>query len=562
MTRLRVLIVVAFAFALGFVPFALVLEAANGGQGRENDAHSVQASQAEDDDDADDDDGDEDSGAVIALERVPVASQAPPKIRYVPGELLVRFRPGTSAATVNAAAARAGGKVASHIARLRVHVIEVPPARVRKALASLRLNASVVSVERDVVLAALDTVPNDSLWPAQWGLRLVGAPRAWDATRGAEAIVVAVLDTGFDGNHPDLAGAVVPGVDLVNDDPDAADDEGHGTSVGGVIAARTDNSEGQAGVCWLCSLQPVKVLDAEGAGKTSTVAAGIVWAADHGADVVNMSLGGPGSTSALASAVAYASTKNVVLVAAAGNSGVDTPFYPAAYSGVIGVAATDETDARYPWSNHGSWVMVAAPGCNAAPRLGGGYVEFCGTSSAAPIVAGIAGLALSLDLAASKGEVEQAVARNATAVPGVAWFGRVNAPEAMRAVAPNALPPPSGSPTPAPAPQPAAPTPPGTTAPTTVQRPRLRGRSRVGRMLRVVPGSWSPAPERLEYQWRRCRRNGAGCRTIAGARRARYRLGRRDRGRRLRAVVIAVNAAGAVRAVTGASTVVRGPRRR
>jgi subtilisin family serine protease len=558
MARLRALILIAVALAFGFVSYALSADAAKGG-----DAHAVQGHE---DDEDDDDDDDDDGGGVITLERQPIAGRGPARVRYVPGELLVRFRPGTSTATIEAAAARAGGRVVGRIATLGVYVVKVPPARTARALASLRAESSVESVERDVVLAALDTIPNDVLWPMQWGLRLVGAPRAWDATTGVGAVIIAVLDTGVDPRHPDLAGAAVPGRDLVNDDADPSDDEGHGTSVGGVIAARTNNGEGQAGMCWTCSLMPVKVLDSTGAGKTSTVAAGIVWAVDHGARVLNMSWGSPGSTSALASAVAYAASKNAVLVAAAGNSGVDTPFYPAAYSEVIGVAATTETDARYSWSNYGSWVKVTAPGCNAAPRRDRGYIEFCGTSSAAPIVSGIAGLALSLKLAAPKSEVDLAIATNARPVPGVARFGRLQAPEAMTAVSPTALPPLAAPPPPPPPPvpvsaPPAAPAPSATTAPSNVKRPRVLGRARVGRTLRVVPGVWNPAPERFAYQWRRCRRNGEGCRTIRGARGRSYRLRPRDRGRRLRAVVIAVNSAGAVRAVTAASAVVRARRR-
>jgi subtilisin family serine protease len=486
----------------------------------------------------------------------PIDALGPAKVRYVPGQLLVRFRPGTSAAAINAAAVRAGGKVVDRIPALGVHVIAVPPSRAQRALSSLRSEPSVASVERDVVIRALDTIPNDALWPSQWGLRLIGAPRAWDATRGSDGIVVAVLDTGLDLSHPDLSGAVLRGTDVVNSDADASDDEGHGTSVAGVIAARTNNREGQAGVCWACSLLPVKVMDSSGSGTSSTLAQGIVWATDHGARVINMSLGGPGTTSAVASAVAYAARRNVVLVAAAGNSGVSTPFYPAAYSDVISVAATNEADARYEWSNYGDWVKVAAPGCNVAPDRGGGYVAFCGTSSAAPIVAGIAGLALSLNPGAPASTIDEAIESNAVPVPGVARFGRLKAPDAMTAVSPSSLPP---QPQPPPVATPPAPPPPAAVAaaPTNLTRPRLLGRARVGRNLRVTPGTWRPASTRIAYRWQRCRRNGARCVTIRGARGRSYRLRRRDRGRRLRAIVVAFGAGGTARVATGGSSVVR-----
>jgi subtilisin family serine protease len=515
--------------------------------------------------DGDEDDDDDNGG--VRLEHRPIMGRGPAEIRYVPGQLLVRFRVGTTETEAEAAAARAGGTVVDHLAALGLHVLEVSRSQTDEAMESLRFEPAVESVEQDVFVRGLDTVPNDPLWPAQWGLRLVGAPRAWDATRGTSAIVIAVLDTGIDGTHADLAGSTVAGRDVLNNDSDPADDEGHGTAVAGVIASRTDNSEGHAGMCWVCSLLPVKVLDSGGNGSTSTVASGIVWAVDHGAHVINMSLGGPGSTSALASAVAYATSRNVVVVAAAGNSGVDTPFYPAGYSDVISVAATNDADARYSWSNFGNWVRVAAPGCNAAPRRGGGYVEFCGTSSAASVVSGLAALMLSLRPTASRAEIEQSVATNTTPVPGVA-FGRVEAPAALTAVSPTALPAPPSAPAPPPpppvpgSPQPAAaPPPPAVHAPANLKRPRLHGRSVVGRRLRIAPGVWSPEALRLSYQWRRCSSTGGGCRTIRGARGQTHRLTRRDRGRRLRGVVVAANAGGTARALTRTSALVRRARR-
>ena len=588
MARLLRLGLLAFgALVLGLAVTTLNTPAEGGNDGpameHGDDDEDGDADEGEDSDE--DEEDDETSGGGVRLERQPVAARGAPKIRYVPGELLVRFRAGTPTAEMEAVAARAGGRLTGDIPQLRVHVVALSPDRTQEALASLRSESSVESVERDVLLRGLDTVPNDMLWSTQWGSRLVGAPRAWDSTRGAAGIVIAVVDTGVDALHPDLLGATVAGRDLVDDDVDPADDEGHGTGVAGVIAARTNNLMGLAGVCWACSLMPVKVLDSNGWGKTSTIAAGIVWAVDHGARVVNMSFGGPGTTSALDAAVSYAARKDAVLVAAAGNSGVDTPFFPAAYAEVIGVAATDEADFLYSWSNHGDSVRVAAPGCNTATWLGGGYVEFCGTSSAAPVVAAIAGLALSLNPTASKSGVEQAIAASTTPVSGGARFGRVNAPSVMSSVSPAgtsapvqqpapppaAAPPPPPPPPPAPPPPPpppppaaaptAVPAPPRQSAPVNLQRPRLRGRARVGRRLRVVPGAWSATPVRFSYRWRRCARNGARCRTIRRMTRPSYRLTRRDRGHRLRAVVIAANTRGSVSAVSGPSAVVRARRR-
>jgi subtilisin family serine protease len=518
------------------------------------------------DDDDDDDDDDEESGPA-PLTRVGPAARGSPRIRFVPGELLVRFRAGTTTTEMENAAARAGGRLANHIPQLGVHVVAVPPQRIQDALASLRSEPSVESVERDVFLEALDTVPNDALWSTQWGWRLVGAPRAWDSSRGAPGVVIAVLDTGVDAQHPDLRGATVAGYDVVNNDADPSDDHGHGTNSAGVAAARTNNSEGQSGVCWACSLMPMKVLDSSGSGKTSTIAVGIAWAADHGAHVLNMSFGGPGTTNTLRASVEYAASKGALLVASAGNSGVDTPFYPAAYSQVVGVAATTEVDARYSWSNYGNWVPLAAPGCNTATRAGGGYVEYCGTSSSAPMVSGIAGLAFALNPKASRTDVEQALAASATPLPGVARFGRVNAPTVMSAVSstgtatpvqePPPPPHPPPPPPPPPTPPPATPTPLVTPRPANLSRPRLRGLARVGRTLRVTAGAWSASPARFAYSWQRCAPNGKRCRAIRRAQKPQYRLTRLDRGRRLRARVVASNAAGTGSAFTAMSSVVR-----
>lgn len=226
------------------------------------------------------------------------------------------------------------------------------------------------------------------------------------------------------------------GLNLVDPTQSPIDDHGHGTAVAGIVAARADNGEGIAGVCWFCLLMPVKLLDKTGTGGTTTIAAGIVWAVDHGAQVVNLSLGGPIDTPELAAALAYAAGKGAVVVAAAGNSGSTTPFYPAADVNVLSVAATTNADQAYDWSTFGSWVNVAAPGCNIAPALGGGYGFFCGTSSATPIVSGLAALALSTRPDASPAGIRRAIEDGALAMPGFVQFGRVDAPKTLEAIGP------------------------------------------------------------------------------------------------------------------------------
>jgi subtilisin family serine protease len=348
-------------------------------------------------------------------------------LHVVPDQLLVRFEPGTPQATINGVLSRARARPEDVVDEIGVRVIDVDPTKREQVLAALKASPAVEYAERDVAMIALEKIPNDPHWSAQWGPRKVSANAAWDTTTGSRKVVVAVLDTGVDLRHPDLAGALVPGYDLVNDDADPRDDQGHGTAVAGIIAARTNNSAGQAGVCWGCSIMPLKVLDSSGSGSTSTIAKGIVWAVDNGARIINLSLGGPGTSQALTDAVAYAASKGVPMFAAAGNNGSETMFYPAAYAQVLAVAGTDPSDRLYSWSNRGAWVQVAAPGCNVATARGGGYENFCGTSSATPVVSGLAGLALSAPGSPAAADLYPAVKSSAQGIGSGVQFGRVSA---------------------------------------------------------------------------------------------------------------------------------------
>ena len=363
----------------------------------------------------------------------PVASATP---RYVDDLLLVRLRLGTSPQQRQTAFADAGVTPVRTIGDLGVTVVQMPPEHRDAALAQLDASRFVANVERDAVVERTDTTTNDTDWPAQWGLRRIDLPAAWDRTRGSNGVVVAVLDTGVDGDLPDLRDVVIPGFNAVSPLAAPTDDNGHGTSVAGVVAARTNNDQGIAGICWTCSVLSIKVLGADGTGDTALVATGIVRAADAGARVISMSLGGPADDQTLDAAVAYALGKGAVVVAAAGNNGASTPFYPAAIPGVVSVAATDDTDHLYSWSNFGSWVQVAAPGCNPAPSTAGDYVVFCGTSSATPVVAGLLALLLSDQPGADRDAVVAALERTAHPIGDSVRFGRVDADAALAALAP------------------------------------------------------------------------------------------------------------------------------
>jgi subtilisin family serine protease len=364
------------------------------------------------------------------------------RVRYDPGRLTVTFKRGATRPAIDRVFDRAGVTPERAIPPIRAFLVRVAPSHRAAALASVNDSRLVASAEREPFVHSFAITPDDDDWPQQWGLRLAGFPDAWSVTRGSSRVVVAVLDTGVDRSHPELREALVPGYDFVNGDPDPNDDHGHGTPVAGIIGARGNNHTGVAGICWSCSIMPVKVLDSEGVGLDTVIAAGIVWAVDHGARVINLSLGGPGNTEDLENAIAYAVQKNAVVVAAAGNNGTTEQNFPGASPLAVSVAGTNAADRRYSWSNYGSWVHVAAPGCNFAPVRDGRDAVFCGTSAATPIVSGLAGLALSANPNATPAQVAEALQRTAVPLPGVVQSGRIQAGRALSlingpAAAPN-----------------------------------------------------------------------------------------------------------------------------
>ncbi|WP_199248449.1 S8 family peptidase [[Phormidium] sp. ETS-05] len=259
-------------------------------------------------------------------------------------------------------------------------------------------------IEADFVYSALG-VPNDPDYHKQWNLRSINAEKAWEDTAGS-GVTVAVIDTGIS-RVPDLKDTkFVPGYDFVNDNDIADDDNGHGTHVAGTIAQTTNNGYGVAGVAYQASLMPLKVLSASGGGTVADIAEAIKFAADNGADVINMSLGGGGESQAMKEAIAYAYNKGVVIIAAAGNSGENSASYPARYTNVIGVSALGPSSEKAPYSNFGAGVDISAPGGDKSESEIGGILQntidpnsgepvfayFQGTSMAAPHVAGVAAL--------------------------------------------------------------------------------------------------------------------------------------------------------------------------
>ncbi|HXU03263.1 MAG TPA: S8 family serine peptidase [Polyangia bacterium] len=253
--------------------------------------------------------------------------------------------------------------------------------------------------------------PNDACYKYQWHMRQLGMPNAWKRGNG-KGVIVAVIDTGVS-KVADLGETkFVDGYNFVSNNANAADDHGHGTHVAGTIAESTNNKLGVAGVAYGASIMPIKVLSARGSGSVAGITQGIRWAADHGANVINMSLGGPTKMGSMANAVKYARDKGVVIIAAAGNDGRGRVGYPAAYPGVVAVAATQFDESTTFYSNWGKEIDVAAPGGNTRVDQNGDgkpdgvlqhtivpgntsqtdYLWFMGTSMASPHAAGVAAL--------------------------------------------------------------------------------------------------------------------------------------------------------------------------
>jgi thermitase len=339
-------------------------------------------------------------------------------------QVLVKFRRALSIPMQAATIVAYQSKAVTKIPRLGVYVMEIPTnSTVDEMVNALRRNPDVEYAEPNVLMRALVT-PNDPLFKYQYALsnsgQLIGfipgspqgkatadikAPAAWEETKGREDIVVAVVDSGVDMAHPDLKNKIKnSGRDFINGDNDATDDFYHGTMVAGIVGAQCDNNEGIAGVAWNCKILPVKVLDNTGVGATDKVAAGILWATDNGAAVINLSLGAETGTETLRAALKYAFDKGVVIIAAAGNTNGNV-FYPAAYDTyVLSVAATDYNDTRAESSNFGARIDVAAPGVRILSTVPTWYLspdvlpyQFGdGTSYAAPHVSGLAALIKSL----------------------------------------------------------------------------------------------------------------------------------------------------------------------
>src|SRR6187200_301865 len=299
-----------------------------------------------------------DSSSPTSSEQAPTATRT----------LLVRLVSGLSDAESTDAIAAGGGTEISSVDALRLYVVEVPAASVDASVTEYSSDPRVQSVDRDRTRDA-EASPNDPAYDSQWALPQIGWDQVYGTTTPAGIATIAVLDTGVQSSDVPTG----PGWSAFGTDP-AVDPNGHGTWVASIAAATPDNGQGIAGVGFAgVDVVPVQVLSADGTGQDSDIIAGLVWAADHGADVAVMAFSNPGYSDALQDAVNYAWNHGVVVVAAAGNDGATTPNYPAGDEKVVGVGATNQNDELWSGSNSSDAVFLTAPGVSlTADSVGGG----------------------------------------------------------------------------------------------------------------------------------------------------------------------------------------------
>ncbi|MEU4395440.1 S8 family serine peptidase [Kribbella sp. NPDC023855] len=321
------------------------------------------------------------------------------KPEFEPNTVLVKFKAKASATARKATSSRLKTKSEAAVSKDVVKLTGEgsAPELLKKAKADPAVEVASLNYRRRI-----SAVPNDEYYGTDQKSYLTTSrvAQAWDLSRTTGSQLVAVLDTGVDAGHPDLAGHLVAGYNATSPNRGPIDDNGHGTMTLGIIAAAANNGIGVAGVGWNAKAMPVKVLDSEGSGYDVDIAEGISWAVDHGAKVINMSLGGPGENAVLAATIQNALDRGVVVVAAAGNDGNNVPSYPAAYPGVIAVGATNAAGVLTDFSSYGDHVDIAAPGTDilttgARNLTEPGYLPYwwcTGTSCSAPIVAGVAAL--------------------------------------------------------------------------------------------------------------------------------------------------------------------------
>jgi subtilisin family serine protease len=384
---------------------------------------------------------------------VRVATAAPLRAA---GRLLVQPKTQLAETELDARLTSRGARQMGRLHRSNVRVVQVRETDLTAVLDNLRSDPEIEFAEPDYI-AKSAFVPNDPRVQSgdAWHLERMQATGGWEYTVGGSNVVVAVLDSGVSAAHPDLTGRLLAGYDFVNGDADHADDFGHGTAVTGAIVASGNNGVGSAGVAFGCRVLPIKVMGPTGYAYYSAIAEGIRYAVDQGARVINISIAGDLPSATLQSAIDYAWSRNVVVVAAAGNTGNSIPQYPAACARVLAIGATESTDLPAGFSSYGSQVRLTAPGVNIWTTQRSADAPFGtwrGTSFASPLAAGAAALLLSAQPELSNEQVVTLLEASADDLGPVGrddvyGYGRLNVLRALIAAgAQITLPPPATAP--------------------------------------------------------------------------------------------------------------------
>ncbi|MFB0526344.1 MAG: S8 family serine peptidase [bacterium] len=406
------------------------------------------------------------------------------KALAVADEILVKFKPGVKVKTINEINEELEGRIRKKIEKIDVYCIKILSREtVLEMIEKYEKNPNVEYAEPNYIRKAY-IIPDDpgcqGSPPPQWGIFKIKAPQGWETETGASSIIIGIVDSGVNYNHVDLNDHIWTNDDSLGDgidndvngkvddyrgwdfvgsdymspveDNDPMDVVDHGTYCAGIASAETDNTIGMAGVSWNSKIMVVRVLDDSGYSDDSIIAPGIRYAADEGADIINLSLGGAGSSTTLENAVNYAFNKGCVLAAASGNDNESSVNYPAAYDNVIAVGATNVDDERCDvsdWgydlegkpqgSNYGAELDVVAPGHNIySTSLGGVYGYPYGTSMAAPFVSGLAALIWSHNPTLTNVDVRDNIVSSVDDIGSNGWdaytgYGRINAEEALAA---------------------------------------------------------------------------------------------------------------------------------
>jgi len=352
----------------------------------------------------------------------------------VPGRILVKPHPGIAEAQLHGLFRQHNAVQVDQISAINVRILKVPEAAQEHVLEALQHHPNIEFAEPDYVLDPA-VVPNDTYYSSEWHLPKIAAPEAWDTTPGRSSIVIAILDSGVDGNHPDLTSQLVPGWNFYDNNSDTGDVFGHGTLVAGAAAAASNNGTGVASVAGGCRIMPIRVSDTNGYASSSAISQGLTWAADKGVRVANLSFANVTKMSSINSGAQYFQSKGGVVIAAAGNDAVfdSTPDNP----NFLMVSASDSNDSLATFSNTGNNIDLAAPGVSIlTTKLGGSYAWAAGTSLSAPIVSGVAALVLSANPNLMSVQVQDILKQTADDLGPAGWdpsygWGRVNAYKAV-----------------------------------------------------------------------------------------------------------------------------------